>query len=239
MLLVVAGAIGTVGTSVHGAAETQTAKADKAAAETTAVEVAKPLARICNSDPSAAEQAGADCGMVSAVARGEPGATGATGAAGADGRGITGTSIGADGHLVVTYSDGTSRDVGKVVGADGRGIATVTLDDGRLVVVYSDGNRVDLGGVVGPAGRSITGASTDGGRLVLTLDDGSTLDAGPLPPGPAGQNGTDGGQGPAGPPGPTCPDGFSPVETGRVVGSDGVSYSRSITCVDPASASGR
>ncbi|MGE0844473.1 hypothetical protein [Pseudonocardia sp.] len=239
MLLVVAGAIGTVGTSVHGAAETQTAREDKAAAETTAVEVAKPLARICGSNPAAAAEAGADCGMVSAVASGVPGAVGATGATGAAGRGITGTAIGADGHLTVSYDDGSSRDVGKVVGADGRGIATTTLDGGRLVLVYSDGTRVDLGGVVGPAGRSITAAATDGGRLVLTLDDGSTLDAGPLPAGPAGQDGQPGSEGPPGPAGPACPDGYQAVVVaGPVFGEDGTRYSRAITCVDPTSASG-
>ncbi|GJF06618.1 hypothetical protein PSD17_55650 [Pseudonocardia sp. D17] len=215
----------------------QEADTGKAVAVEQLGQVADPLAQLCAEDASVRARVGAACGAAQAAVD-SPTLAARNGVDGADGRGITGTSIGADGHLTVTYSDGTFRDVGKVVGDDGRGIATVTLEGGRLVVVYSDGTRVDLGGVVGPAGRSITGASTDGGRLVLTLDDGTTLDAGPLPAGPPGQNGADGGQGPAGPAGPACPDGFKPVETGPVVGSDGVSYSRSITCVDPSSASG-
>lgn len=36
-----------------------------------------------------------------------------------DGRGISGTEINSDGELVITYSDGTSQTVGKVVGDDG------------------------------------------------------------------------------------------------------------------------
>ncbi|MBN9108549.1 MAG: hypothetical protein J0I34_07180 [Pseudonocardia sp.] len=224
--------------SVHDVVSKQDAVQEKTVAVEQLGQVADPLAQLCAEDPAIRARVGAACGAAQAAVDSptvQAAKDGSNGTNGADGRGITGTTIGADGHLVVAYSDGTTRDVGKVVGDDGRGIATTTLDGGRLVLVYSDGTRVDLGGVVGPAGRSIVAATTDGGRLVLTLDDGSTLDAGPLPAGPRGQDGQQGGQGPAG---PACPDGFQPVETGPVVGTDGIAYSRSITCVDPTSASG-
>lgn len=150
-------------------------------------------------------------------------------AAARDGRGIASTAI-VDRHLIVTYDDGTSRDAGIVVGADGRGVADIVLDGGRLVLVYSDGARVDLGRIIG---RGIAGVSTAGGRLTVTYDDGSTEDAGELPVGPTGDRGAEGA---VGRPGPACPDGYKQVETGRVSGTDGVEYGRSVTCVDPASA---
>ncbi|GAY12017.1 hypothetical protein [Pseudonocardia sp. N23] len=225
--------------SVHDVVEKQDAKTGQAVAVEQLGQVADPLAQLCAEDPAIRARVGQGCGAAQAAVDSPTVQAAKNGSDGANGRGITGTRIGVDGHLVVAYDDGTSRDVGKVVGDDGRGIATTTLDGGRLVLVYSDGTRVDLGGVVGPAGRSITGASTDGGRLVLTLDDGSTLDAGPLPAGPAGQDGQPGDQGPAGAAGPACPDGYQAVVvSGPVFGEDGTRYSRAITCVDPTSASG-
>ena len=64
-------------------------------------------------------------------ATGPTGATGATGAAGAAGRdgrdglngqdgvGIVSAEINADGHLILTYTNGETTDLGVVVGADG------------------------------------------------------------------------------------------------------------------------
>ena len=51
---------------------------------------------------------------------GQDGTNGTDGADGKDGRGISSTSINADGHLILTYSDGTSDDLGRVVGTDGQ-----------------------------------------------------------------------------------------------------------------------
>lgn len=193
-------------------------------AQSTAVDVARPLARICDEQPETAVAAGADCAQATAVAsqpvKGDPGK---------DGRGITGTTI-RGGHLIVDYDDGTSRDVGQVVGSDGRSIASALIQDGRLILMISDGTRTDLGLVTGPAGRGIASASIDGGRLRLTLDDGTVLDAGPLPTGPRGADGQNGAAG------PTCPAGYAPIETTGATGADGTVYGRSITCVDPASA---
>lgn len=193
-------------------------------AQSTAVDLGRPLARICDDQPQAAAAAGADCDKAAQVA-----AQPVNGRDGLNGRGITGTTIRA-GHLVVSYDDGTSRDVGQVVGTDGRSIASTLLENGRLILVLSDGTRSDLGVVTGPAGRGIASASTDGGRLRLTLDDGTVLDAGPLPVGPKGDDGQNGAAG------PTCPDGFVPIETEGATGTDGTTYGRAITCVDPTSA---
>ena len=60
--------------------------------------------------------------------KGDKGATGAAGAAGRDGRdglngqdgvGIVSAEINADGHLILTYTNGKTTDLGVVVGADG------------------------------------------------------------------------------------------------------------------------
>jgi hypothetical protein len=173
---------------------------------------------------------------------------GSDGSDGQDGRGITSTDVNPAGHLIVAYTDGTSEDVGRVVGRDGeqgppgRGIESSDIVDGRLVLTYTDGQRVDLGPVVGrdgedgqdgadggdgPAGRGVASVDQVDGRLVVTYTDGSTQDAGPLPQGERGETGS---------PGPDCPEGYRPVETGPVEGTDGVTYARSITCVDPDSA---
>lgn len=120
---------------------------------------------------------------------------------GKEGRGITGTRI-AGGHLFVSYTGGTTDDVGVVTGAAGlagRGITGAAIDGGRLVLSFDDGTRTDLGRVVGAAGdpgvngqtgqngepgRSVTSVAQVDGRLVVTFSDGSTQDAGPLPAGP-------------------------------------------------------
>lgn len=131
------------------------------------------------------------------------------GPVGPAGRGVSGLAVNA-GHLIVTYTDGGTEDVGPVIGADGadgapgRGIADVGIAAGRLVVAFSDGGTQDLGPVVGADGRDgLDGrAGQDGrgiasidqvaGRLVITYTDGATEDAGPLPAGSAGAQGAQG-----------------------------------------------
>ena len=51
---------------------------------------------------------------------GQDGANGTDGVDGKDGRGITATQINDQGHLIISYSDGTSVDLGRVVGLDGK-----------------------------------------------------------------------------------------------------------------------
>lgn len=70
--------------------------------------------------------------------KGEKGGTGAAGRNGADGKngkdgvGISKAEINADGELVLTYTDGTMVNLGKVVGADGR--------DGLTPFIGENGN---------------------------------------------------------------------------------------------------
>lgn len=123
---------------------------------------------------------------------------GPPGERGRDGRGIAGTAI-VDGRLLIAYDDGTSRDVGPVVGqpgatgSAGRGVVGTAIAAGRLVLSYSDGTTEDVGQVVGTdgddgaPGRGVTSVAAVDGRLVVTFTDGTTQDAGPLPAGPAGR----------------------------------------------------
>lgn len=97
---------------------------------------------------------------------GQNGQPGANGQNGQPGRGITNTFI-AGGHLNIIYTDGTTKDVGVVVGAngnngtngkdgqDGRGIISTALGGTTgtdLIVNYSDNTSTDVGNVVGPKG---------------------------------------------------------------------------------------
>ncbi|MEV5538468.1 hypothetical protein AB0L13_16555 [Saccharopolyspora shandongensis] len=218
-------------------AEQQTGRADSA--ERRLDQLADDVARVCQQGGDAAAKLGAACVSAERVARqpnplDEP-------------RGIAATSIAA-GRLVVTYTDGTRRDVGPVVGpggpaglpgadgADGsvgsvgpagRGIAGTALDGVDLVVTYTDGTTENLGRVVGPAGRGIAEVDTRTGRLLVTYDDGTTDDAGPLPPGPQGEPGT---------PGPSCPDGYE-LRPVLLLAADGASTYDGVGCVEPGSSS--
>lgn len=135
---------------------------------------------------------------------GQKGDAGAAGQTGSPGRGITSTAINS-GRLVLTYSDGTTADVGQVVGtngtngtngsagAAGRGISSAVVNaSGRLILTYTDSTTSDLGVVVGATG--------------------SQGQAGPA--GPAGQTGATGPAGAAGPAGIVPFYGASGILTG-------------------------
>jgi hypothetical protein len=123
---------------------------------------------------------------------------GPAGERGPAGRGIAGTAI-VDGRLIVAFDDGTTRDVGAVVGQPGangpagRGVLGTAIVAGRLVLSYSDGTTEDVGQVVGTdgddgaPGRGVTSVSAVDARLVVSFSDGTTQDAGPLPAGPPGR----------------------------------------------------
>lgn len=124
---------------------------------------------------------------------------GKDGTNGQDGRGVTTFDVSDAGNLIVNYTDGTTEDVGHIVGKDGidgingndgRGILSVTMDRGNLMIGFSDGVTENLGMVVGPAGA----------------------------PGTDGQNGVDGQTGATGAPGPAGPAGAPGVN-----GVDGIS----------------
>lgn len=129
---------------------------------------------------------------------GGAGAKGADGATGAAGRGITGTTVNGAGRLIITYTDGTNADVGKVVGADGAqgtpGAAGAKGDTGAAGAKGDTGAAGTNGtnGATGAAGRGITSSTINGsGNLVLTYSDGTTADVGHVvgAAGPKGDNG--------------------------------------------------
>lgn len=144
------------------------------------------------------------------------GVNGAQGATGPTGRGVTKFDK-VNGELIVEYTDGTTQNVGSIVGKDGtngidgkngRGILSAGIDSGSLVVHYTDGASENLGIVVGPAGS----------------------------PGSQGATGPSGAAGPQGSPGAAGADGKNGVNgisvTNVVVDNQGyvqVSYSNGTT----------
>ena len=96
-------------------------------------------------------------------AAGAAGATGATGAAGRngtdgkdgkdgkDGVGIREVSLNGSGELIVTLTDGTETNLGKITGEDGApgvGISSVQVgENGMLTVTLSNGESVEAGAV--------------------------------------------------------------------------------------------
>ena len=142
--------------------------------------------------------------------KGDKGDTGATGEkgekgdAGADGRGIASIRINESGHLIVTYSDGTSEDAGLVqvnaagaTGAQGatgntgaQGETGATGAQGETGAAGAQGETGAAGaqgetgatgaqGETGAAGRGIETAKLDeNGHLIITYSDGTSEDAG-------------------------------------------------------------
>lgn len=92
----------------------------------------------------------------------EKGDKGDKGDEGSDGRGVTRFQQNNSGDLIVSYTDGETENVGRVVGKDGidgidgkdgRGILSTAIQSGSLIVNYTDGKSENLGIVVGPAGE--------------------------------------------------------------------------------------
>lgn len=84
---------------------------------------------------------------------------GTNGLNGNDGVGITKSEVNTSGELVITYSNGDSTNLGKIVGKDGLdgtngkdgiGIANAEINaSGELTLTYSNGTSANLGKVVG------------------------------------------------------------------------------------------
>lgn len=100
----------------------------------------------------------------------EDGKDGQDGQQGPAGRGVTDFKTSGEGDLIVTYTDGQTQNVGRVVGKDGaqgvigltgRGILSTDLQNGNLIVNFTDGTSQNLGMIVGPAGQD--GASGTNG----------------------------------------------------------------------------
>src|SRR5690606_9881059 len=93
-------------------------RASLAAAEERSAEVTERIAELEAREPEKGEKG--DPGEPGPA--GEPGRDGADGAPGADGKdgvGMAGGLIDRSGHLILTLTDGTTRDMGLVVGKDG------------------------------------------------------------------------------------------------------------------------
>lgn len=89
---------------------------------------------------------------------GKNGTNGKNGANGKDGRSITLASVNSEGQLVITYSDGSSVNLDKLVGIngiDGVSISNSAINDkGELIITYSNGQICNLGKVVGVDGKN-------------------------------------------------------------------------------------
>ena len=100
---------------------------------------------------------------------GTSGAPGQPGQPGEPGRGVHQVEINAEGKLVITYTDGTSSTLDKVVGEngqngadgtngtdgkDGVGIQNITINDnGELVITLTNETELNLGNVMGANGQ--------------------------------------------------------------------------------------
>ena len=129
---------------------------------------------------------------------GQDGKDGQDGADGKNGRGIESVATNDKGELIITYTDGTTENAGKVVGADGK--------DGKDGTDGKDGDKGDAGqdgkdgtdgkdGANGKDGRGIKSVTTnDEGDLIITYTDGTTENAGKVsgPKGDKGEPGKDG-----------------------------------------------
>ena len=94
--------------------------------------------------------------------KGDTGAAGKNGVDGKNGRGVKSFEVNDEGHLMVTYSDGETVDLGKVTGdatdgkdgTNGRGIENLEVnEDGELIATFTDGEAQNLGRVVGADGK--------------------------------------------------------------------------------------
>ena len=130
-----------------------------------------------------------------------------------DARGIKSVTIDDNGHLIITYTDGTTEDAGKVVGADGKeGQDGTDGKDGDKGPQGDKGDKGDAGqdgkdGADGKDGRGIKSVTTnDKGEVVVTYTDGTSEILGTLA-GSKGDQGTPGRDGFDGAPGRDGTDG--------------------------------
>lgn len=98
-------------------------------------------------------------------------------AAGVDAAKITNAAVNTSGHLILTTTDGTSIDTGKVTGTDGVSVTGASINaQYHLILTFSDGSTKDAGYC-----RGASGAGT-GDMLESEYDtDGSVKDAGGIP----------------------------------------------------------
>jgi hypothetical protein len=198
VVVVVAALLGLFVWMVRGNVEKVQTEQTAVSTQQALVEVADPLAQLCADDPSVRARVGAACEKAAqaSTAAAEKPHDGLDGKPGVAGRGITATMLDSEGHLILTFTDGSTQDVGQVVGAAGKdgavgaagtGIVSAATVNGHLILTFSDGTTVDVGQVVGQAGqtgRGVKSTAAVNGRLIVTYSDGTTEDAGALPMGP-------------------------------------------------------
>jgi hypothetical protein len=156
--------------------------------------------------------------------KGDKGDKGDTGEKGQDGRGVASFDR-SSGNLIVTFSDGQTKDLGPVVGQpgkdgkngekgdkgdNGRGVLAADLVEGNLVVTFTDGTTENIGMIVGP--RGIQGEQGVQGVPGTAGKDGAT--------GPAGEKGEKGDTGATGATGPAGPAGEPGKDAREVVALD-------------------
>lgn len=123
--------------------------------------------------------------------KGQDGKNGVDGTNGKDGIGISKSEINTSGELVITYSDGSTANVGVVVGAkgdkgdkgdtgatgaDGIGITSTEINEsGELVLTYSDGSTANVGTVVGNDYVLTDTDKTDIANIVINEYDSSVM----------------------------------------------------------------
>ena len=167
--------------------------------------------------------------------------------AGKDGVSIKTASFSSAGELIIKLSDGTSINLGKAVGIDGKdgtngkdgvdgtngidgiGISSANInEDGQLVLTLSDGTTVNLDKVVGMNGAdgvSVTNSViNDNGELVLTYSNGQIANLGVVV-GADGKDGADGINGTNGTDGKDGVDGIDGIN--GIDGKDGISVVKS------------
>ncbi len=102
------------------------------------------------------------------------------GQAGSNGISVTNAEL-VDGELVLSFSDGTTKNVGKVVGADGKDGVSITEvklnDDGELVIYFSNETSTNLGVITSGNGAAVSHVHQLGDVIVLKaptgLEDGA------------------------------------------------------------------
>ena len=163
---------------------------------------------------------------------GTNGKDGANGADGKDGVGITSANINAEGQLVLSFSDGKTVNLDKVVGMNGKdgiGVSSANINtNGELVITYTNGQTANLGVVVGTKGdKGETGAQINSdGELVLIFSNNQRTNVGNVigAKGEKGDKGDTGAQGQQGIQGDKGDKGDK-GDTGAA-GNDGVSVTK-------------
>lgn len=87
-----------------------------------------------------------DTGIKAAGTNGANGKNGTNGKNGADGVGIADIKLNENGELIITLTDGTENNLGKVKGEDGVGISGVSINEnGELIVTLTNGTELNAG----------------------------------------------------------------------------------------------